>query len=116
MDDDKDGWWQSMLDLQTDICKRYAAEVAKLRKENGELRRQIATFPSDATAMQDRVTLLEGLCWRNPASNAAVPLEAAAEIDRLRAAIRQTIAENLDLADGEVCTLILLKRALGPNV
>lgn len=71
--DDKDSWWQSMLDLQTDISKRYAAEVARLRKENRELREQIAAFPSHATAMQDRVTMLEGLCVRNPAPHAAVP-------------------------------------------
>jgi hypothetical protein len=69
--DDKDGWWQSMLDLQTDISKRYAAEVTKLRKENADLRRQLAEYPSHATAMQDRVTMLEGLCRRNPAPYAA---------------------------------------------
>ena len=40
-------------------------------------------------------------------------IEAADEIERLRAAMQQTIDENLDLADGDVCTLILLKRALG---
>jgi len=36
----------------------------------------------------------------------------AAENDRLRAAIQQTLDENGHLADGEVCTLILLKRAI----
>lgn len=34
------------------------------------------------------------------------------EIDRLRAAIRQTLDENGHLADGDNCTLITLKRAL----
>lgn len=34
------------------------------------------------------------------------------EIDRLRAAIRKTLDNNGHLADGEVCTLIELKRAL----
>lgn len=62
--DDKDGWWQSMLDLQTDLCKRYAAEVAKLRRENDALRRALAAYPSDATEMQDRVTMLETLISR----------------------------------------------------
>ena len=38
--------------------------------------------------------------------------ERNAEIARLREAIEKTIAENLHLADGENCTLILLKRAL----
>jgi hypothetical protein len=34
------------------------------------------------------------------------------ENERLRAAIRQTLDENGHLADGDVCTLIVLKRAL----
>lgn len=37
------------------------------------------------------------------------------ELVRLRAAVRRTIDENLHLADGDVCTLIHLKRALQPN-
>ena len=45
-------------------------------------------------------------------------LDAADEVSRLRAAIQQTLDENGHLADGEVCTLIVLKRAIGmvPNV
>ncbi|HLP99189.1 MAG TPA: hypothetical protein VK149_12175 [Sideroxyarcus sp.] len=35
------------------------------------------------------------------------------EIDRLRSAIQQTLDENGHLADGENCTLIVLKRAVG---
>ena len=72
--EDKDTWWQSMCDMQTDISKRYAAEVTRLRQENRELRAKLAAFPSDATAMQDRVTMLEGLCWKHPAPNASQPL------------------------------------------
>lgn len=34
------------------------------------------------------------------------------ESDRLRAAIQQTLDDNLSLTDGDVCTLILLKRAI----
>lgn len=34
------------------------------------------------------------------------------EIDRLRAAIKQTLDDNGHLADGENCTLIVLKRAV----
>ena len=48
-----------MYDLQADLCKRYAAEVNRLRTENIALRATIAAFPSDATAMQDRITTLE---------------------------------------------------------
>lgn len=35
-----------------------------------------------------------------------------AEVERLRAAIQQTLDENGHLADGDNCTLIVLKRAL----
>lgn len=38
--------------------------------------------------------------------------EAQRAIDRLRAAIEQTLDENGHLADGDNCTLIVLKRAL----
>jgi len=38
--------------------------------------------------------------------------KAERENEQLREAIKKTIAENLHLADGENCTLILLKRAL----
>lgn len=37
----------------------------------------------------------------------------AEERDRMKAAIEQVIEENLHLADGEVCTLIKLKQAIG---
>ena len=33
-------------------------------------------------------------------------------VEKLTIAIRETIEENLDLADGENCTLIKLKRAI----
>ena len=42
--------------------------------------------------------------------------EAADEIERLQTAISETLTENAHLADGEVCTLIKLKRAMTPNV
>lgn len=34
------------------------------------------------------------------------------ECDKLESAIRETLEENLHLADGDVCTLIKLKRAI----
>jgi hypothetical protein len=37
---------------------------------------------------------------------------ALSEIERLRSAMQQTIDENGHLADGDTCTLIVLKRAL----
>lgn len=38
-----------------------------------------------------------------------------AERDKLKAAIEKTIADNLELADGDNCTLIDLKRALAQD-
>lgn len=51
--------------------------------------------------------------WKNP----LIPIDqrieyAHAEIMRLRAAILETIEDNLHLADGNDCTLIKLKRAI----
>lgn len=53
--------------------------------------------------------------WRKMAEPPPIQVEAAEEIDRLRAAITRTLEENLDLADGDDCTLIHLKRAIAPN-
>jgi len=39
-------------------------------------------------------------------------IELLEENEKLETAIRETIDENLHLADGEVCTLIKLKRAI----
>ena len=44
---------------------------------------------------------LHTLCWG-----------AAEEISRLRAAIKQTLDENGHLADGDNCTLIVLKNVI----
>jgi len=40
-------------------------------------------------------------------------IEAADRIDELDTAIRETLEDNLDLADGDNCTLIKLKKAMG---
>lgn len=39
-------------------------------------------------------------------------IELLEENEKLETAIRETIEDNLHLADGEVCTLIKLKRAI----
>lgn len=39
-------------------------------------------------------------------------IELLEEIEKLETAIRETIEDNLHLADGDVCTLIKLKRAI----
>ena len=50
-----------MVDLQQQVGLAYAAELSRLRAENAELRTTIAEFPSTASELQDRVTMLEGL-------------------------------------------------------
>lgn len=46
------------------------------------------------------------------AATASAFIELLEENEKLETAIRETIEDNLDLADGEVCTLIKLKRAI----
>jgi hypothetical protein len=48
-----------MIDLQQQVAIAYAAEMTKLRQENAALRKTIAAFPSTASELQDRVTMLE---------------------------------------------------------
>lgn len=51
----------------------------------------------------------ERIAW---GSDTALMREAADRIEALEDAIKETIEENLDLADGENCTLIKLKRSI----
>ena len=56
-------------------------------------------------------------CGESILATVAALYETRTECTRLRAAIQQTLDENGHLADGENCTLIVLKRALKtPNV
>ena len=48
-----------MVDLQQQVAMAYASEIGRLRTENAALRKTIAEFPSTATELQDRVTMLE---------------------------------------------------------
>jgi len=43
----------------------------------------------------------------------AALMEAADRIDELDKAISETLEDNIDLADGDNCTLIKLKKAMG---
>lgn len=51
----------------------------------------------------------EKIAW---GSDTALMREAAIKIESLQTAIKETIDENLHLADGDICTLIKLKRAI----
>ena len=61
-----------MVDLQLQVSRAYADEVGRLRLENKELRATIAAFPSTATDLQDRVTMLEGMLASLKTPNAEV--------------------------------------------
>jgi hypothetical protein len=62
---------------------------------------------------EDEMDIVDRLnAVREEGSDPDLIYEAAAEICRLRDAIRQTLDENGHLADGEVCTLMALKVAL----
>jgi hypothetical protein len=50
-----------MVDLQQQVEMAYASEIRRLRTENAALRQTIAAFPSTASQLQDRVTMLEGM-------------------------------------------------------
>jgi RNA polymerase-binding transcription factor DksA len=52
-------FYQKLLDTHLALEQGYADQVKHLRMENAELRKTIANFPADATAMQDRITMLE---------------------------------------------------------
>ena len=66
-----------MVDLQLQVSRAYADEVGRLRLENKELRATIAAFPSTATDLQDRVTMLEGMLASLKTPNAQVQRRAA---------------------------------------
>ena len=59
MTKDLAGFDAKMVDLQQQVGMAYAAELGRLRTENAALRRTIADFPSTASELQDRVTMLE---------------------------------------------------------
>ncbi len=54
-----DRFYQSMTAAATESLKRCCDEVDRLRAENRALRATIDAFPSHATELQDRVTMLE---------------------------------------------------------
>lgn len=72
------------------------------------IKRVIAARPD----LKDRAPMVEKLmAERNRAQ--AHSIRQHARIGELKSAIRETIMENLHLADGDVCTLNRLKDAIG---
>jgi len=53
----EDRFYEGLMDAQTALCKAFADELARIRRENLSLKSIIATFPSDLTDMQDRLEL-----------------------------------------------------------
>jgi len=69
---------------------------------------------SEAVRMIARQTIVtaQAMGINSDIEHAAL-MEAADRIDELDKAISETLEDNLDLADGENCTLIKLKKAMG---
>jgi len=61
MSGDDEHFYAGLVDVANAALTDATRQIAQLRRENAELRRRIAEFPSTATDLQDRVTLLEGL-------------------------------------------------------
>jgi len=69
---------------------------------------------SEAVRMIARQTIVtaQAMGINSDIEHAAL-MKAADRIDELDKAISETLEDNLDLADGENCTLIKLKKAMG---
>jgi hypothetical protein len=82
------------------------------------LAEKITALKNDERILLETQQSLVDRCWIAEAECKALKKECDTcfirkERDALRAAILQTIEENGHLADGENCTLIALKRAVG---
>jgi len=90
-------------------------ENATLRAEN-ERYKDVLAYLGDCgeivtCALEESGALSADYCKEQREEREGVRAENA----KLRDAITQTLSENLHLADGEVCTLIHLKRAIGAS-
>ena len=92
------------IGLAIETVVTAAKEAHSLRMRVSELE-GIAAFDSALQELEARGRRIEAL-------EEALD-EAVADAIRMRAAIRQTLDENGHLADGDNCTLIVLKRAIG---
>jgi len=84
-----------------------ATPERNLRADLDAFRAKAETFLEWPSDRRDVVTLTSCILFAQQCV-----ADTAAENIRLRQAIEKTIADNLHLADGEVCTLIALKRAV----
>jgi hypothetical protein len=82
-------------------CTQLKAEIDRLKEEL-----------KDLTKHKDRMYLEKVMLGDRLAECMGCNYNAVDEIERLTTAIRETLADNGHLADGEDCTLIKLKRAL----
>lgn len=85
-----------------------AEKIARLRKQNTELHRRCQQAEAAVAEMKREWDKHGG-----PRGGSFGRALLACECVRLTAAIEETLAENAHLADGDNCTLIRLKRALG---
>jgi predicted nucleic acid-binding Zn-ribbon protein len=95
------------METLVERAERLGVATATVSEMLDEIERARAQVDVANAAMQAAVSKAQWQARTNHEMN-----QLCAENERLRDAIRQTLEENGHLADGENCTLIVLKRAL----
>lgn len=95
------------METLVERAERLGVATATVSEMLDEIERARAQVDVANAAMHAAVTKAQWQARTNHELN-----QLSAENERLREAIRQTLDENGHLADGENCTLILLKRAI----
>jgi hypothetical protein len=65
----RDSFYEGLMDVQTQLCQSYADEVGRLRLRVKELQATIDTYPATASDLQDRLTMAETEIQRLRASS-----------------------------------------------
>lgn len=55
----RDTFYEGLMDVQTQLCQCYADEVGRLRLKVKELQATIDTYPATAGDLQDRLSMAE---------------------------------------------------------
>ena len=96
------------LNVANSVIDDLRAEVASLKEERSDLVKQDFVLAAQVKKLHISISDLT-----QQLADTQQKLAAANErVERIREAIQQTLYENGNLADGDNCTLILLKRAI----
>lgn len=92
--------------------KALRAEVADLKEHNEHLLRETVKMAADVAAIQREHDVQKTRLYAEKRTLTQQLAAANGRVEMLSDAIQQTLDENRHLADGDTCTLILLKRAI----